>query len=520
MQKWAPAIDGKLFPGNQVNYLIDGPATYQAMFNSLQSVMKDDARGYYIYLLGWWLDSKMPLVTGDNSSSLWEMLKRASARGVQIRVMLWQNVLESLYKDFYGGDSAKQQVRSINMLSGAAALLDDTSAVPFQAHHQKLLLIRGRGGLSAFCGGLDIAWDRIITQKKHSGSPMHDVHCQIEGPGARGLVDVFKQRWSAHPMAASIEKQEKLRCGRDSFPGPNDGKGPGNAQVAILRTYLDTSRHCIQEQSIRTSLRKMIGAAKRYIYVEDQYMTNLECATLLGQALGHVQYVFFLVAPSELSDLPGVWRARRAFLDAVKQAAPKTKADNFRVFFKLGAKSYGVAPKRSLPFPQYQPDDWPTADDLGPHCYVHSKTWIFDDEVAVIGSANCNRRGWYFDSEVAAVIMDVSPILNRGSYSFAYELRVALWSEHLGVDPSKVRDWKMGGELWASEGLRPFLPGSKKNDGPWVRYYRDRADRDPQLVTGGFDTTEPEVRGIDFKSAIDQIADLSRNELKACQRPG
>jgi phosphatidylserine/phosphatidylglycerophosphate/cardiolipin synthase-like enzyme len=63
--------------------------------------------------------------------------------------------------------------------------------------------------------------------------------------------------------------------------------------------------------------------------------------------------------------------------------------------------------------------------------YIHSKTWIFDDELAIIGSANCNRRSWEHDSEVAAVILDTRKV--DGGATFAQALRMKLWAGHLGT---------------------------------------------------------------------------------------
>jgi phosphatidylserine/phosphatidylglycerophosphate/cardiolipin synthase-like enzyme len=56
--------------------------------------------------------------------------------------------------------------------------------------------------------------------------------------------------------------------------------------------------------------------------------------------------------------------------------------------------------------------------------------------VAVIGSANCNRRGWGFDSEVIAAIFDVEA--QASAPSFAQKLRMKLWAMHLGVAESAV----------------------------------------------------------------------------------
>ena len=40
--------------------------------------------------------------------------------------------------------------------------------------------------------------------------------------------------------------------------------------------------------------------------------------------------------------------------------------------------------------------------------YVHSKTWVIDDEFAIVGSANCNRRGYTHDSEASVGVYAVS----------------------------------------------------------------------------------------------------------------
>ena len=55
-----------------------------------------------------------------------------------------------------------------------------------------------------------------------------------------------------------------------------------------------------------------------------------------------------------------------------------------------------------------------------------------DDEFAVIGSLNTNRRSWSHDSEVAAGIYDTSNDLAM-TYHLAHWLRIELWKEHLNL---------------------------------------------------------------------------------------
>jgi phosphatidylserine/phosphatidylglycerophosphate/cardiolipin synthase-like enzyme len=76
--------------------------------------------------------------------------------------------------------------------------------------------------------------------------------------------------------------------------------------------------------------------------------------------------------------------------------------------------------------------------------YVHSKTHVYDDECAIIGSANADDRGYTFDSEIVACITeDPSGRMARTSH-FARDLRIALWHKHLGVSHAKLADWAKG----------------------------------------------------------------------------
>lgn len=90
----------------------------------------------------------------------------------------------------------------------------------------------------------------------------------------------------------------------------------------------------------------------------------------------------------------------------------------------------------------------PSAPTFGDHTYVHSKSWVFDDEMAVIGTANCNRRSYTFDSEVNAFIFEDDRRDDDTSPTFAQRYRMALWAHHLGVPQSAVADGVASVSLW------------------------------------------------------------------------
>lgn len=110
------------------------------------------------------------------------------------------------------------------------------------------------------------------------------------------------------------------------------------------------------------------------------------------------------------------------------------------------------------------------------HSYIHAKMFIVDDEIAIIGSANSNNRGYFNDSEDNGEIADLEWEAETSAWggkwwrldlTLAHKLRMDLWSEHLvmpaealvdGVaaevhwrNPSKlstIMPYKIDGKLW------------------------------------------------------------------------
>ncbi|MBK8259601.1 MAG: hypothetical protein IPK82_43965 [Polyangiaceae bacterium] len=83
------------------------------------------------------------------------------------------------------------------------------------------------------------------------------------------------------------------------------------------------------------------------------------------------------------------------------------------------------------------------------HDWVHSKLFVIDDEVALVGSANANNRGYFTDSEAAIIVAERASRKAesqwRGDWAsiegnFARRMRISLWNEHLGLPESELFD--------------------------------------------------------------------------------
>ncbi len=301
-----------------------------------------------------------------------------------------------------------------------------------------------------------------------TGAPLHDVHCRIVGPAAHDLLGVFVKRWlstSEHPAL-------------DAAKGPLRGIGepvPAIAGPAIVRageTYNATATlpappapppwpwwtaaglRTFNDRTAQDILLRVIAGARRFIYIEDQYLIAMCAAEAIRRALPSVDHVTILIAASEISDLPRRWEFRRRFIDHVTS---HPQGHKLRVFVLCDPAASGAA-------------------RFGDHTYVHAKTIVVDDEVAVIGSANVNRRGWEHDSEVVAAVAGPG----RDGTPVAQRLRMRLWAEHLVVAQSAVAD------PIASKGLWLSAPTGR------VCRYNPSAATDPAFETLiGEDTIDP-----------------------------
>ncbi len=190
VDKWTRVVQAQssrnVQPGNRVDYLIDGWATFESMYQAIKTTLSGDGAGYYIYCLGWWLDEDFLMNTpesdsgkqADPHSTFYQLMSRAAtSRYVQVRVLLYRNWFKlGVYR----------QVSKLNKLPLTAAVVDDN--LYLQSHHQKVLIVKGSEGLIGFCGGIDIAKDRVQPLYKPTGSPLHDVHCRIQGNAANCLL--------------------------------------------------------------------------------------------------------------------------------------------------------------------------------------------------------------------------------------------------------------------------------------------------------------------------------------------
>jgi phosphatidylserine/phosphatidylglycerophosphate/cardiolipin synthase-like enzyme len=455
-QRWFPVETGEppgrkvalnpVMPGNEVLYFVDALHTFADMVRMMRAVREGD----FIYMLGWFLGDAFELCPGDGGSQIDALFRTAAGNKVEIRAMLWDQL----------GTQNTAEVERINALPNrnGAAILDNRTK-NLGSHHQKIVIIRLLGQLIAYCGGIDINPDRLWAKGTGpnaggdtDGAPFHDVHCRIRGPAAFDLLQVFLQRWDDHPDSADLDRTRLAGRPNTRPLGFTVSRPPplslsGKRIVQIGRTFGNMFPTGYKfaprgEQTARRMILHAIRSARRFIYMEDQYMVSLEARDALIAALPNIHHLTILIPNSSITPMGGqTAERRRAFLAPLLQAGTTANGNKVRVFI--------LAPPGQ------------------PNTYVHSKMYIFDDRFAIIGSANCNRRSWTHDSEVVAGILDMpGPVVCE--YHLAHQLRVALWAHHLHMDDAKGHAELADGVASAVHWLSPPHGRSKL---PYVEPY-------------------------------------------------
>ncbi len=453
---------------NQVKFYVDGISAFQDIADTLHDGHNIDGSSL-ILLLGWFCESNFQLSKGY-ASTLNDLFTECNKRGAKIRVMLWRNSTPGL-------DNAPV-VNFVNSLSYGAAILDARTAI-VGSHHQKLLVVYGKGGVSGFCGGMDIVKDRI--DQTWGPAPLHDVHCRIDGPAAEELAKVFIERWNDHPEHAK-KFNETLAAPRTPRISSPDGYliqvGRTYPRIAMyinigltfvidrLREYPSIKNNpkftrptgdmndgqghfkpysfLPTGQGEKTAWRMIqngIAQAKKFIYLEDQYLVSRDASSELAKKLADPNFRLIILIPHSNG-----WQRRLEFISDLQAADPTST--RWIVCYLKPPNGRGT--------------------------YVHSKTWIFDDEFFITGSANSTRRSYTNDSEVVVGIVgrpSGSVVRNKSVQALpplAQSLRCQLWAKHLQVSPEAVTDALKSTHLW-------FKPPSTAK----IAKYDPREAKDP-----------------------------------------
>ena len=423
--------------GNRVRPIIHGRPYFAELHERISAMGEGDL----VYFVDWRGDPEEQL-TDDPESTVVATLSAAAQRGVAVRGLLWRAHWRHI-----GLHSHKAAYLNESLAEVGAEALRDMRVRRHGSHHQKFVVLRHADDPTkdiAYVGGIDLCRSRR-DDARHLGDPQpiegmppeygpfpawHDAACAITGPAVFDVETCFRERWEdSLPLTLHPLRQLSSRLRGESLapsslppqaappPSPltSDGASAPHT-VQILRTYpamtpgFDFAPN--GERSIARGYAKALSQAKRFIYIEDQYLWSEEVArdfVLALQASPELQIVAVLPL---IPDMRGAITGPPNVIGREDAISAIIAAGGDRVAF------YGLENEASLPI------------------YVHSKVCIVDGVWATIGSDNFNRRSWTSDSELTCAVIDES---NQGPSGYALSLRRELSTEHLGLAPDDER---------------------------------------------------------------------------------
>jgi len=397
--------------GNAVRPLIDGLPAFRRIGEAI-----DRARhSIWLTVAFYGSDFSMP----DGRGSLFDVLDRAAARGLDVRVIFWRPNPECPWGAKGSTFGGTPEDRHLLWARGSIFRARWDRAHRHYLHHQKSWLIdAGRSSEVGFVGGINLT-ARATGAPGHPEGHRHDAYVEVSGPAATDVHHNFVQRWNE-------SSERTLHHGRwgheadDQLPFPiclSDPRGPSVVQIqrnVHAGRYADghASPGGIPfnigggERTIFDQYLLAIVAAREAIYIENQAIPIPPVASAIEDALTRgVEVVILVPAQPE----PHVRAARR---DPCRQELfdRVARLGQYEHFSLVGIAAMGAEGERR---------------DI----YVHGKIMLVDDEWTTIGSCNLHSNSLSGHTEMNASIWDGTVVR---------ALRRELLSEHLNQDTGRL----------------------------------------------------------------------------------
>lgn len=392
----------------QLSVVVDADAYFRAARQAMLKAKKQ------ILLIGWDFDARILLTREDPPDhpeaprEVGAFISWLVARNPDLNVHILRWDLGALKTIFRGKTFAT--LLKWRFDDQVHLKLDGTHP-PGASHHQKIVVI---DDCVAFCGGIDMTLGRWDT-REHADKcdridpdgcdymPWHDATTAIQGPAARALGELCRDRWQ--------------RAGGDPIPVPEAGDDCWpeslkadftDTRIAIARTQPEMP-HSQPIHEIEALYLDLIATARRHIYAESQYFASRRIAEAMVKRLEEPDGPEIVVINPAQADgwleQEAMDTARARLFQAIKQRDPHGR---LRLYHPVTAGGQAI--------------------------YVHAKILVIDDRVLRIGSSNFNNRSLGLDTECDVALTATDP----ATAARIAAIRDSLLAEHLGTDTLTV----------------------------------------------------------------------------------
>lgn len=285
------------------------------------------------------------ITPGEMWDAVVEILKRKAAQGVDVRL---------IYDDFgcitgLPANFVVQMERCHIHCIPFNPVVPLLSMVMNHRDHRKILVIDGN---VAYNGGVNLA-DEYINRKERFGY-WKDTALRIEGKAVWNCTVMFLNFWNAFRPS-----ETSYAAFRPSLPGGAQVETDG-----VVQPYADTplDEECLGENVYRDILEQ----ARDYVYIFTPYL-----------AVGHEMLTALQLAAKRGVDVR-----------IVTPGIPDKK-----VVYRLTRSYYAPLLAAGVKIYEYTPG------------FLHAKSYVSDDKVAVVGSINMDYRSLYLHFECGTLLL-------------------------------------------------------------------------------------------------------------------
>jgi phosphatidylserine/phosphatidylglycerophosphate/cardiolipin synthase-like enzyme len=453
--------------------------THDRMAETIESLGAGDS----VFIANWQFVPTELLLTADRSGSktkTWgDLLAGKANEGVKVRVIIAQHPLGSPF------------MSDLAPLDAVIATLPVPKRDNFKyivcahphalgVHHQKFMVARKGRSTVAFCGGLDMSFNRAPqgkpTPRWGLGFVWHDICAKLEGLIAHDLEREFVEHWNLEKDKSTVKPLagwkafEKLA--QDAASGVDKAADLNKHPLQMLRTVsLGPDPSNIRRDDIWRGYFRLIGRATRFIYLENQYLQEPKLAeAIVRQAESQPDLIVILMVGTGTDDRQDV-DPKATGLELMKQRALVDATQNAFALRLEFFKRLSVSPLTPNRLRVY------TLNYSGG--ILHSKLILVDDEALSVGSANANPRGFFFDSELNVMLDHAETVKS---------FRQRLWAHNLGVAPDKAAAWSVSQFFDRWDAVAKFNQGMQatptKMVGEGVIPFKPLDPKDPRFRAG------------------------------------
>ena len=246
-------------------------------------------------------------------------------------------------------------------------------------NHRKIIVVDGTIG---YIGGINVS-DKYINNDKDDKLYWRDTHLKIVGNSVFNLQTIFLADWN-------FCANQKIRYSSNYFPEKSEAEHYGNHLVQIVSSGPDSKYPKIKYTLMQAilSAEKEICITTPYFIPDKSFLEAINIAALSGIEVK-------LLVPT---------RSDSFIVNTTSQS-------NFQELLDVGVKIYSY--------------------DKG---FVHAKTMVCDQKVAIIGTANFDNRSFDLNFEINAIVYDeqiateISNLFEK-DISFSTQILAEEWSK-------------------------------------------------------------------------------------------